>query len=581
MDLEIFFSVVKNQPVCLICNEAVAVFKEYNISRHFTSKHNNSNYHAMSEYERRQKAENLSKELSGQQNYFKKASSIQEAATHASFIVAYNIAKSNKALSDGEFIKQCMLQVCDILCPEKKTNFETVSLSRKTVTSRVEAINKNLTSQLESKIGQFKFCSIAMDESADINDTAQLVLFIRGIDENFNITEELACMRSLKGTTTGCDIFREFLEGVSTLKVPIRNICSITTDGAPNMTGKKSGFLGLFNQNYPGNNVVFLHCILHQHSLCKSALNMKHVLDVIVKIVNTIRSHGLTHRQFRDFLQSMQSEYSDMLYYTKVRWLSAGSVFDRVWQLKDNIVSFFHEKQCSVECEMLEDTVWLSDFAFLTDLLCHMNDLNVKMQGKNQFIDDIWAHLKGFKLKLIMFAGQLTKNNLAHFPRLNSIPSVSEDKLKSYVDTLRKLHFEFEHRFEDFNAIQTELDIFTMPFNVNCEVVKPDLQLELIELQSNNHLKQLFINAPKLEFYKSLSKASFPNLRSHAQKISAMFGSSYICEQVFSTMNLRKNCLRNRLTDENLASLLRISASQFEPEYNELLKMQLQLHSSH
>ncbi|GBM00730.1 hypothetical protein AVEN_150899-1 [Araneus ventricosus] len=84
-----------------------------------------------------------------------------------------------------------MLQVCDVLCPDKKNNFQTVSLSRKTVTSRIEAIDKKLTSQLESKIGQFKFCSIAMDESTDINDTVQLVLFIRGVDENFEITEEL------------------------------------------------------------------------------------------------------------------------------------------------------------------------------------------------------------------------------------------------------------------------------------------------------------------------------------------------------------------------------------------------------
>ncbi|GBL78905.1 General transcription factor II-I repeat domain-containing protein 2, partial [Araneus ventricosus] len=95
----------------------------------------------------------------------------------------------------------------------------------------------------------------------------------------------------------------------------------------------------------------------------------------VVKLVNTIRSRGLTHRQFRDFLQSVQSEYSDVLYYTKVRWLSAGCVFERVWQLKDDIVSFFHEKQCSAECEMLEDTEWLSDFAFFTDLFCHMNNL--------------------------------------------------------------------------------------------------------------------------------------------------------------------------------------------------------------
>lgn len=55
---------------------------------------------------------------------------------------------------------------------------------------------------------------------------------------------------------------------------------------------------------------------------------------------------------------------------------------------------------CSGECEMLEDTAWLSDFEFFTDLRCHMNNLNVKIQGKNQFIDDIWAHLKSFKLKL-------------------------------------------------------------------------------------------------------------------------------------------------------------------------------------
>ncbi|GBN34882.1 General transcription factor II-I repeat domain-containing protein 2 [Araneus ventricosus] len=273
------------------------------------------------------------------------------------------------------------------------------------------------------------------------------------------------------------------------------------------MIGKKSGFLGLFNQNYPGNNVVFLHCVIHQDALCKSALNMKPMLDAVVKLVNTIRSRGHTHRQFRDFLQSVQSEYSDVLYYTKVRWLSAGCVFERVGQLKDDIVSFFHDKQCSAECEMLEDTERLSDFAFFTDLLCHMNNLNGKMQGKNQFIDDIWAHLKAFKHKLNLLAGQLANNDLSHFSRLNSIPSVNEEKLKNYEDGLKKLHFEFERRFQDFSAIQTKLDIFTMPFNLNCEAVRSDLQLELIELQSNNHLKQSFLNMPKLEFYKSLSKA--------------------------------------------------------------------------
>ncbi|PNF18344.1 hypothetical protein B7P43_G13898 [Cryptotermes secundus] len=553
-----FFTAFKDKPLCLICNETIAVYKEYNISRHFISKHKNANYGAMTEDERKQKAEDLRKKLSGQQSIFKKVNSSQKAATHAGYVVAYSIAKSNKALSDGEFVKHCMLKVCDILCPDKTKDFETVSLSRKTVTSRIEVIDKNILSQLESRIGQFKFCSITMDESTDINDTAQLLLFIRGVDENFSITEELACMRSLKGTTTG-----------------------ITTDGAQSMTGTKSGFVGIFNQEYPENNVVFLHCVIHQDALCKSALDMKPVLDVVVKLVNAIRSRGLTHRQFREFLDSMQSEYSDLLYYSKVRWLSAGRVFERVWQLKDEIVSFFQEKQWSVECEMLEDTAWLSDFAFFTDLLCHLNKLNVKMQGKNQFIDDIWGHIRSFKLQLVLFADQLAKNDLSHFPRLNSIAPVMKDKLRSYEDSLRRLRGEFERRFQDFSAIEKDLDVFSMPFNVDCETVKTDLQLELIELQCNTQLKQLFLNVPKLKFYKSLSKSSFPNLISHAQKVTAMFASSYICEQVFSTMKLRKSCIRNRLTDEHLTSLLRISASQFEPDYEKILEMQSQFHSSH
>ncbi|GBM34583.1 hypothetical protein AVEN_171631-1 [Araneus ventricosus] len=108
---------------------------------------------------------------------------------------------------------------------------------------------------------------------------------------------------------------------------------------------------------------------------------------------------------------------------------------------------------------MLEDTEWLSDFSFFTDLLCHTNNLNAKMQGKNQFIDDIWAHLKTFKLNLNLFAGQLAKNDLSHFSRLNSIPSVNEEKLKNYENGLKKLHFEFGRRFQVFSAIQIELDI--------------------------------------------------------------------------------------------------------------------------
>jgi hypothetical protein len=60
-----------------------------------------------------------------------------------------------------------------------------------------------------------------------------------------------------------------------------------------------------------------------------------------------------------------------------------------------------------------------------------------------------------------------------------------------------------------------------------------------------------------------------------------MFASSYMCEQVFSSIKLRKSSVRNRLTDGHLASLLRVIASRLEPEYEKLLDTQSHYHLSH
>jgi hypothetical protein len=62
-------------------------------------------------------------------------------------------------------------------------------------------------------------------------------------------------------------------------------------------------------------------------------------------------------------------------------------------------------------------------------------------------------------------------------------------------------------------------------------------------------------------------------------RIMSMFASSYLCEQVFSSMKLRKSKIR--LTDGHLAFLLRVTASQLEPEYEKLLDTQSQFHLSH
>ena len=191
-------------------------------------------------------------------------------------MVEYHIAKHNKPFSDGEFIKKCMLDVADQVCPEKRQKFEEVSLSRRTLARRNETIGENLTSQLKGLVPSFQLFSLALDESTDVDDTAQLLIFVRRISENFEITEELLSMESMIDTTTGGDIFECVGNGIRTMELPWHKMVSVTTAGCPSLTGKNVGLLKRLNDRVAEvdctRKLIFLHCIVHQEMLCKRCL---------------------------------------------------------------------------------------------------------------------------------------------------------------------------------------------------------------------------------------------------------------------------------------------------------------------
>ena len=72
------------------------------------------------------------------------------------------------------------------------------------VTRRVEEMGDNLHAQLKEKAKDFVFFSLAMDKSNDVQDTAQLLIFIWGVSSNFEVYKVL---QSLTDIMTGKDIF--------------------------------------------------------------------------------------------------------------------------------------------------------------------------------------------------------------------------------------------------------------------------------------------------------------------------------------------------------------------------------------
>ena len=104
---------VKDRPVCLVCGANVAVRKEYNIRRHYETKHQDK-YKDLDMKQKLQKVEEMKRSLVSRQTMFTKAKSQSEAAVKASIIVGAEIAKSARPFM-RESVKKCMIKVCDFV----------------------------------------------------------------------------------------------------------------------------------------------------------------------------------------------------------------------------------------------------------------------------------------------------------------------------------------------------------------------------------------------------------------------------------------------------------------------------------
>ena len=265
------------------------------------------------------------------------------------------------------------------MCPEKKDVFNTVSLSASTITRRIKEIGGNLYAHLLQKTKEYKFFSLALDESTDV----QLLIFIRGVNANFEMCEELAAFQNLKRTTTREVIFGKVCQTMKEVDLDWSKLASITTDGAPSMVGMSRE---MKEQGLPA--LLQVHCLIHQQALCCKVLTWNSVMKVVVSCINFIRAKGLKHRQFQEFLSELECTHGDVLYYTKVRWLSRGRVLRGFHELLPEIYLFLYSQNKTVP-EVI-DPEWKLQFAFLTDIPEMLNSFNLQLQGQAKVIGDIY-----------------------------------------------------------------------------------------------------------------------------------------------------------------------------------------------
>lgn len=491
-----FFVEVQNIPTCLICKQSVSVSKEYNLRRHYQTNHSR-HYDQYSGQAREEKLRELKRGL-----------------------------------------RKYLLGASEIVCPEQP--FPNASPPTNSAVQPAEEVAGSLWEKLRQKIRSFVAYSIAIDEITDINDTTQLAIFIRGVDDNFDVSEELLDTVPMTGAKSGNEIFLRVEKSLKKFSIDWSKLVSVASTGTPAMMDANSGLVTKLRARAAscckGADLKSVRCIIHPEWLCAQKLRMGHVMDVVVDSVNWICSRGLNHGDFTTLLYELDSQYGSLLYHTALKWLGRGLVLRRFFESLEEIDSFMSSRGKPVP--QLSSRDWILDLAFLVDMTTHLNTLDASLQGHSQIVTQMYDFIRAFLAKLCLWETHLARNNLAHFPTLKSVSRSESDGL-NYIPKIVELKAEFQRRLSDFKSCESELTLFSSPFSTTIDSVREELQMEVIDLQCNTVLRTKYDKVGVPDFYKHLW-SSYPKYRSHCARMLSMFSSTHICEQLFSILKLSK-----------------------------------------
>nr|XP_039272297.1 protein ZBED8-like [Styela clava] len=205
-------------------------------------------------------------------------------------------------------------------------------------------MSDNIKSKVISKIDSSPVFALQLDESTDVSNLSQLLVYARYVDGGMIIEEFLFC-QPLETTSKAADVFQVLDDFFTNTGLSWSKLVGVCTDGAPAMIGAKSGLVSLIKQRNP--EIQGTHCMIHKAALVSKTIpkRLHEHLSVVIKLVNYVKSSALSTRLFRKLCKDMDADHTTLLYHTQVRWLSKGNMLSRIFELKEEVKLFLVAQQ--------------------------------------------------------------------------------------------------------------------------------------------------------------------------------------------------------------------------------------------
>ena len=129
--------------------------------------------------------------------------------------------------------------------------YKDIPLPRRTLARRHTELAADVSEQLkEACKGPDLLFSQALDDSYDVTDRVQLLIFICATTPSFEVYEEILDLATITSSTRAMDILSAVNKACSNHCLDISKLVSVCIDGAPAMLGATGGYVTLLKQQF-------------------------------------------------------------------------------------------------------------------------------------------------------------------------------------------------------------------------------------------------------------------------------------------------------------------------------------------
>uniref|UniRef100_A0A6P7GZL6 General transcription factor II-I repeat domain-containing protein 2B-like n=1 Tax=Diabrotica virgifera virgifera TaxID=50390 RepID=A0A6P7GZL6_DIAVI len=190
--------------------------------------------------------------------------------------------------------------------------------------------------------------------------------------------------------------------------------------------------------------------------------------EMAERALKPIKEREQPPETIHEFLKELMSQYVEILYHTKVRWLSKGKVLERFFSIRHEITLVLATK--NKEFPDIHNFSWWLKVAFLTDIMSIMNETLTKLQGDyNNIVTKMMSIVFSLEQKLNMYIEELSNEYYSSFPSVKALFDENPDESQEISDLLKllaDLKDEMSVRFSDFRKFQEPFPLVENPWAI-------------------------------------------------------------------------------------------------------------------